>query len=629
MGTVFRAHDPHTGREVAIKLMHNAEAAAPAVRARFINEARAAARLRHAGIVEAYGVGLDAAGPFVVMELVRGQSLDELGRDRALSGHHLAEIVRDVARAVHFGHEQGVIHRDLKPENVLIDELGRVRLTDFGLAYDVVAEDTLTRTGELLGTPSFMSPEQSSGERTRGRATDVWSIGAILYWGLAGRPPFEGGSPFEIIKRVLFDAPIPPRTLVPTIPVALERITLDCLEKEPEDRPASAAVVADALGRFTRGDVVAVRDRDGTRRGGGALRGPALVALLLIAAGLTFGAGLWVRRGRDGEETVAAHRADGASRGAGVPDQGDEGAPGASSESVEGGEVSTAANDAFEDGLAAADAGELERALAAFKRCVEIDPRHAAGWGNLGLARAKLNDVEGSLAAADRAIELAPRFVPARLHRGLLRWVEGDVEGALDDLDEAVRGAPDDIEILMRRAEVRAAAGDASGVTIDCTRVLDLDPLCVDALMRRADARRALGESARAREDVERVLSLDADHARAHFARGLLVADRDPVEALRSLDRTVELEPDWAEPWVVRGLVLQALGRSSGAAACAERSVVLAPNNPDALALRGSLRIEAGDVAGGRADLEAALRLGYSKAAELSAYLGELDRSGD
>ncbi len=258
MGVVYRARDPQLGREVAIKVLL-ASAAGPQEIARFEREARAAARLDHPGVVAVHEVGVDHGGPFIVMDFVPGETLAASIRRERLPPREVARIVRDVALAVQHAHEAGVIHRDIKPANVLLGADGRPRLGDFGLARDAGSHQ-LTVTGQVLGTPSYMAPEQAGDEAsTHGPAIDVYGLGGLLYAGLTGRPPVEAETAAALIKKVLLDDPDPPRRLAPTVHLDLETITLRCLEKIPERRYPRAADVAAELGRFIDGEAIQAR----------------------------------------------------------------------------------------------------------------------------------------------------------------------------------------------------------------------------------------------------------------------------------------------------------------------------------------------------------------------------------
>ncbi|MCW8141473.1 MAG: serine/threonine protein kinase, partial [Planctomycetota bacterium] len=246
MGAVYAAVD-RFGRRAAIKVLHDHPG--EAVERRFAAEAQAAARLQHPGIVRVLGHGRDGARPFIVMELVEGESLqariERLGR---LPGREAAAVARALALALAHAHGQGVLHRDVKPHNVLLGPGGPV-LTDFGLARHA-GREALTRTGEQGGTPAFMPPEQVDDMKRVDERADVYALGATLYAMLAGRPPFEGATILQVLKDVLERAPPPLRALAPEVDPGLEAICARCLDKDPAGRYPSMAALAGDLARW-------------------------------------------------------------------------------------------------------------------------------------------------------------------------------------------------------------------------------------------------------------------------------------------------------------------------------------------------------------------------------------------
>jgi len=239
MGLVFEVWDPVLEREVALKVM--TLEADPEARARFEREARAGARLRHPNIVAIHETGLAADGrPFFVMERIKGCSLDESARD-GLGALEAVRIARGIASALQHAHAQGVLHRDLKPANVLIDEDGEPHLVDFGLARVASQQgECLTQDGSILGTPIYMAPEMADGQKADAR-TDLYGLGAILYYSLTGQPPFESSpSAYAVVKAILLEDPRPPSELVPELPAALDDLVLRLLSKQPDDRPGRA-----------------------------------------------------------------------------------------------------------------------------------------------------------------------------------------------------------------------------------------------------------------------------------------------------------------------------------------------------------------------------------------------------
>jgi eukaryotic-like serine/threonine-protein kinase len=307
MGVVYRAVQRSLNREVALKMLRTDAAAAPGQAARFRAEAEAVARLRHPHIVQIYEVGEHAGRPFLALEYVAGGSLDRATRRRPQEPRAAAAAVETLARAIHHAHQRGVIHRDLKPSNILVSSNSQVpsskseagdlergtgnlelKVTDFGLAKFLDADSGQTRTGQVLGTPAYMAPEQATGHGAEaGVYTDVYSLGAILYELLTGKPPFVGDNSFDLLRRVASEEPPAPRAVVPAIPRDLEVIALKCLRKEPERRYPSAEALADDLRRFLDGRPIEARAVGPVERGWRwCRRNRGLAAALILVVGL-------------------------------------------------------------------------------------------------------------------------------------------------------------------------------------------------------------------------------------------------------------------------------------------------------------------------------------------------------
>ncbi len=282
MGVVYKARQKALDRSVAIKMILPGHLASAEHIRRFQTEAKAAARLQHSNIVHIHEVGQVHGQHFFAMEYVEGISLAQRIAQGPIDIPTAVGLVATVARAVAHLHEQGIVHRDLKPSNILLDARGRPFVTDFGLARVFAADSQMTATGVIAGTPSYMSPEQASGRRERvGPASDVYSLGAILYELLTGQPPFREQNPLDTLMQVLSREPTLPRRLNPRIPRQLELITLKCLAKSPDQRYASADALADDLERFARGEVLEARPpHPGQRLRRWARRQPALASRL-------------------------------------------------------------------------------------------------------------------------------------------------------------------------------------------------------------------------------------------------------------------------------------------------------------------------------------------------------------
>jgi len=296
-GVVFRARQKSLNRTVAVKVISLGQWASKAHLKRFRLEAEAAARLEHPGIVPIHEVGERDGSCYFSMKFVEGGQLDEVVRHAPMSSRQAAELVARVARTVHYAHEHGILHRDIKPGNILLDAKGEPHLTDFGLARLVETESNVTRTLEVLGTPSYMAPEQAVGNNAAiGSVTDVYGLGAVLYQLLTGQPPFAGGTTYETIKLLLDTEPRQPRLLNPKIDRDLSTICLKCLEKDPKRRYSSALALAEDLERWLRHEPIRARHTGIFARGRKWLqRNPtsALLAASLIALAAAAGWIVW------------------------------------------------------------------------------------------------------------------------------------------------------------------------------------------------------------------------------------------------------------------------------------------------------------------------------------------------
>ena len=260
MGVVYRARQISLDRDVAVKVLSLAALAGPEAVHRFRTEAVTAGSLQHPNIVAVHEVGLAEGLDYLVMDYVAGPTLADLTRHGPLPARRAAQYLRTIAEAVHFAHERGILHRDLKPSNVLIDADDQPRVTDFGLAKRLPgnsevrspkSEMEVTLSGQVLGSPAFIPPEQASGQRGRvGRRSDVYALGAVLYQLLTGRPPFVGEALADTLHQVLNEEPLRPGLLNPTVAGELETLCLKCLEKDPDRRYPTAQALAEELGRW-------------------------------------------------------------------------------------------------------------------------------------------------------------------------------------------------------------------------------------------------------------------------------------------------------------------------------------------------------------------------------------------
>ena len=310
MGVVYKAWQPALDRYVAVKMLRHADLADAEQRERFAREARAVAQLQHPNMVPIFAIGElpgaegIAALPYFVMEYVAGGNLADALRGQPQSPRAAAQLLETLARALHHAHQQGIVHRDLKPGNVLVQMIRggekkdegspgsplldsatiQPKLTDFGLARLGDGSD-LTQTGDTLGTPSYMAPEQTAGKSAEiSPLTDVYGLGAIFYETLTGRPPFQADTALATILQVRNDEPVSPRRLQPTVPLELETICLKCLQKTPQQRYASAEALAEDLRRFQEGRPILARPVSiGQRAWKWIRRRPAAAGLVMVS----------------------------------------------------------------------------------------------------------------------------------------------------------------------------------------------------------------------------------------------------------------------------------------------------------------------------------------------------------
>ena len=296
-GVVFRARQKSLNRIVALKVISLGQWASTAHLKRFRLEAEAAARLEHPGIVPIHEVGEREGSCYFSMKFVEGGQLDQVARRQSMPPRRAVELIAKVSRTVHYAHEHGILHRDIKPGNILLDAKGEPHLTDFGLARLVESESSVTHTLDVLGTPSYMAPEQAAGNNAAvGSVTDVYGLGAVLYQLLTGHPPFAGGTTYETIKLVLDTEPRQPRLLNPKIDRDLSTICLKSLEKDPKRRYPSALALAEDLERWLKHEPIQARHAGVFTRGRKWVqRNPtsALLAATLVAFAAAVGWNIW------------------------------------------------------------------------------------------------------------------------------------------------------------------------------------------------------------------------------------------------------------------------------------------------------------------------------------------------
>src|SRR5438477_7549421 len=296
-GTVYRAHQKSLNRTVALKVIVPGPWTIATHLKRFRREAEAAANLDHPGILPIYEIGERDGCCYFSTKFVEGGQLDQIVGRAPQSIRQSAELIANVARTVHYAHEHGILHRDIKPGNILLDANGEPHLTDFGLARLLESESTITHTLEVLGTPSYMAPEQAAGNNAGlSSATDVYGLGAVFYQLLTGHPPFAGGTTFETVRLVLDTEPRQPRLWNPKVDRDLSTICLKCLEKDPQRRYSSALALAEDLEHWLKHEPIRAKPSGFFTHGRKWMwrnRTTAVLAASLIALASAIGVMIW------------------------------------------------------------------------------------------------------------------------------------------------------------------------------------------------------------------------------------------------------------------------------------------------------------------------------------------------
>ena len=540
MGVVYAADDRTLGREVALKVLPQTDEEEP--RRRFLREARAAAAISDPGIATLYDVGEDAGRVFIAMELVRGRTLRALldarapsgGEGRALPIGEALRIAREIARALGTAHARGVVHRDLKPENAMIAEDGRLKLLDFGIAkhtasgiYDATAGSS-TDVGRILGTPSYMSPEQAKGRTVDARA-DVFSLGVMLFEMVTGRRPFDRATLVEMFVALDRDEPPSPSRLNPRVPAALERVILRCLRKDPAARYADARALLHELETIS-----VARPRDRVRVFLGAAAAVLAVGVMALAAS----------RGPGPATTPGSPTLPVAPASAAIVATPVTALPMPSSTSAE-------ALAAYREGVAGSRSGDP--LVTPFKRAAELDPSMAAA--HLRIASGVMGESHPSQREHYRKADELRAALTER-DRGLLDAIEPMVRRQPADWGEANRRLHALLERFPGDAELwfLAALGAVNFTDFDLgrryyTRAAELDPGFARAFSSRAMCEAYLGRFEDARRSLDQCLAVSPSSGGCLSTLARLQSDTGDCEGVEATSRRMIAggsEPAWA-----------------------------------------------------------------------------------
>jgi tetratricopeptide (TPR) repeat protein len=597
VGVVLAARSDD-GRAVAIKTLNRTT---PQSLARFERETRLLGSLGEAeGFVPLLDAGAFQGCPYLVMPLLTGGTLRDGLKKGPLDVEAAIALGVSLAGALARAHERGIVHRDLKPENVLFTGDGRPLVSDLGLAkhFDEEAPGAsqsvaLSQSGTFLGTAGYMAPEQGLDAKSAGPEADVFSLGAILYECLAGRPAFQGSSALEVIERVE-EARLPSlRRLRPEVPRWLERVLSRALARDPRDRYPFAGALESALVARSEG-------RSPWVAAAGAL------ALVLVLGGV-LALGTRARPG-PAEAPVAAVASSAPARPVLPVETGT--SDGAIADREPAVEVPHGdAGPAREAAFARARAGDFHGAIAAIDRALELDPGDALTWATRGDFELHLDDRKGAIADYARAIERDPKNGRLWYGRGRARAQDGDLEG-IADLTRAIDLGLATAVVFMDRGLIEKEKGDVERALADLTRAIELDPENVTAIGARAEARLLAHDLKGARLDLDRAIELDPGKGTALANRGTVRAlEGDHEGAIADLTRAIACEPGNQLAWQQRASSRKAKGDLDGALSDLAEAIRLAPGDPMAHFARALALSERGDAAGALAALDTSLRL--------------------
>jgi tetratricopeptide (TPR) repeat protein len=658
MGIVYKARQRSLDRVIALKMLRGGPSHKEE-RVRFQAEAILVARLQHPNIVQVHEVGEHAGRPFFVMEYVEGQSLAAFIGGRPQPARKAAQLVGILARAMHFAHTHHILHRDLKPANVLLTAAGDAKITDFGLAKHLRHFSGQTRTGDVLGTPSYMAPEQAASQPdSLSAATDVYALGAVLYEMLTGRPPFHAETPLGTLSQVLYAEPVPPSRLRAKTPRDLETVCLKCLEKAPGRRYPSAAELADDLDRFCEGRPVrARRVTPWGRTLRWARRRPALAGLLGVSAATVLALlTLWRwydarehQRGRAARAEVQEVLADARSAFAQQDWRSARSGAAAALARIEAepylADLRTQAERLFQDAQRRQSVAETFRAFirasdeAFFNRMEEL----SHGQNFLGMERTALRkatekaarealDLVAAGKAPANAWEVAPGFDAAQravitanaypllliladtlgesAETGGTAWAE-----ALRILDRAARLGPPTRVYHLRRASYLRRLGNEQGAAEE-SRQAEAQAKTPHEYFILGDEYYKQGDLPRAIGAYEQAVRLQPDHFWGHCCLARCLIEQKQWERARtSLSVCQVVRPDAVWPHLLRGFVNGQLHAFADAGEDFKRAEALLQDRPGPVARygfyvhRGVLRFEAGEPAAAASDFREAIRL--------------------
>jgi tetratricopeptide (TPR) repeat protein len=607
MAVVYEAEQVSLGRRVALKVLPFAAVLDPKQLQRFKNEALSAAHLRHPHIVPVYSVGCERGVHYYAMQLIEGQSLATVIREMRgeapapatasktpITSHGsnrepgyvrmAVALGMQAAEALDHAHQLGIVHRDIKPGNLLVDGLGELWITDFGLARSMRDGD-LTMTGELLGTYRYMSPEQALAKRVAmDHRTDVYSLGATLYELLTLEPAFPGDDPHLVMRDIAEKEPVAPRRLNPALPVDLETIVLKAMSKDATGRYATAQEMAEDLGRYladqpihARRPSLAAHASKWARRHRGFVTAAFVLLLLGVVALVADKFRVEAEQKRTGAALVKANDNLLLARSAvekflveiGVTNMADQAVPRPARQRL------------------------LETALRFYER--EFDDPES--YGTRVTILHALHRYDDAIALLDRLLVRLPENSWAFMQRGHMLWHQDKNDDALASLDRAIAIEPGRAEAISYKGCVLKDLGRLAEALAEHDRAIVLDPKPAPFHNYRANVLADLGRAKEALEEYEKASKIDPNLPNPHSGRGEVLTTLGRLDdALAAYDRAIAVDPSFAWAYTGRGMTLQALGRLEEALVAHDRAIAIDPGVAKAQTNRGIVLLELGRI---------------------------------
>lgn len=589
MGKVFKAYHPELGKPVAIKVMHDSDKVSEKEKKRFLAEAQNTAQLRHPNIVMVYNAGHDEGKDYIVMDFIAGETLSHVLKRRELSAKKALELMKEIALAIDYAHQQNIIHRDLKPENVMIETAtGRPIIMDFGLAKNVKRSKGLTKSGEVFGTPQYMAPEQAYGNvREISPRTDVYALGAMLYEMLTGMPAVKGDTPVNIMLNIINDEVIPLRRRNPKIHADVETICLKALEKEPKHRYPSAAAFAEDIGRYLNGESISARPSGFWHRTWKRVRRNKPIAAIFILSLLFMCASGWVWMKGKQEQATAQEKTLST--------------------------VAAARKDARKYlylGWEYQNKNMPEKALAAFTQAIMLDPACAEAYNNRGAIRRTQGDTEGALADFGKAIEFNPHFAESYVNRGDTWQKNGNWSKAMADFSKAIECNPHLLEIYTIRGTLRHNQQDTAGAVADFTKAIEINPQSAKAYNGLGICLLAQKDTAGALANLNKAIEIDPRYTQAYTNRGVVRHKQGDIDgALADFSQAIHLDPKCRQAYINRSDILYGKGDTKGVMADLDKLLELDPGCAELHDKRGFIRYSTGDFSGALADFDKTIEL--------------------